>query len=615
MRKMPELADQMKKPLMTSAFYGLNENDIISDGELHDMRNFSGHGYPLLKLRRKRGVSDWNITGEPMVPLTGIHGRDQLVFVRGSTIFYNNIPVEGLTLSTAEGSYPKKIVSFGAYVLVWPDLKYFNTTDLTDNGSMNRMWSASGSTMTMVMCRGDGTNYDSTEITPGVEPPADPANGDLWLDESGSNDVLRQWSSATQEWVEVASTFVKVSGNGIGAGLKEYDTIDLSGLELAGEEPDPKIAGQVNQLNASTIVYAAGDDYIVISGLISQAIELEGLTGTVEANLQVPDMDFVCESNNRLWGCKYGLVNGQVVNEIYASKLGDFRNWRNYMGLSTDSYTASVGTDGPWTGCITQRGYPVFFKESAIHRISGMTPSTFQIQTTIARGVQRGSWRSLAVVQENIYYKSRDGVMMYDGNMPVSISEKLGSELYCDARAGVLGDLYYISMMDASGVWHLFNYDTTHGNWWKEDNAHALGFGSAGDDLFYIDEENNTLVSIMGSMGDPEGDIDWMAEFDLYGVHYNAAVETFSNAIRNQSYVSSFKIRMDLDEDAQMALYIQYNDGEWELKGERSGTGIRTFVLPVVPRRCDHVRYKLVGSGGVTVYTISRIMEVGGDGN
>ena len=614
MRSMPQLKGSPKKTLLTTAFFGLNNNEIIADGEMHDMKNMSGDSYPLLTLREKRGISNWNVTGETIVPLTGIHGRDQLVFIRGQNVYYNNYQITGLTVSTASNTIPKKIVSFGAYVCIWPDMKYFNTADLTDYGSMNRAWTMDGDEITMTMCRNDGTDYDMTSISKGDTAPENPTDKMYWLDESGDNDVLRQYSALTLEWVEVATTFVKIAGTGIGTGLKEYDCIDISGLELA-DDTDEKLAAQVNMLNASSIIYGAGDDYIIVAGLLSQAIETNDLADNpVHADLIIPDMDYVVESNNRLWGCKYGLVNGVVVNEIYASKLGDFRNWRCYMGLSTDSYTASVGTDGAWTGAITQRGYPVFFKENAIHRVSGMTPSSFQIQTTICRGVQRGSYRSLAVVQENVYYKSREEVMLYDGNMPVPVSEKLGDTLYSDARAGVLGDKYYISMKDAGNNWHMFIYNTKYNTWWKEDNTHAMGFGTAEDELYYIDEDDNTLVSVRGTFGTKEtAPIEWMAEFDLYGVSPSGSSDN-PNRVRNEKYISMFKIRMSMEDGAKMSLQIRYNNGPWEDMGTRKGTGLETFVLPVAPKRCDHVRYRLSGKGEATIYSISRILEVGGDG-
>ena len=49
-------------------------------------------------------------------------------------------------------------------------------------------------------------------------------------------------------------------------------------------------------------------------------------------------------------------------------------------------------------------------------------------------------------------------------------------------------------------------------------------------------------------------------------------------------------------------------------KGEIHGSRMGTFVLPVVPRRCDHLRFRMKGTGEMKIYSISRIMEVGGDG-
>ena len=166
--------------------------------------------------------------------------------------------------------------------------------------------------------------------------------------------------------------------------------------------------------------------------------------------------------------------------------------------------------------------------------------------------------------------------------------------------------------MDEDGDWNMFNYDTTHGNWWKEDNAHALGFGTAEDELFYVDEENNTLVAVRGSVGTAEDDFDWRAEFDLYGV--NSSGFNTMESVRNEKYVSLFKMRMNLAAGAYMQLWISYNGGDWEMMGERTGTGLGTFILPVIPKRCDHLRFRLRGSGDMRVYSITRYVEVGSDG-
>ena len=82
MRSIPMLQDGAKSIQMTSAFRGYNHNEIIADGEMYDMKNLSGDQFPLLTLRKKRGITSLDVEGQGSVPLNGIHGRDQLVFVR-----------------------------------------------------------------------------------------------------------------------------------------------------------------------------------------------------------------------------------------------------------------------------------------------------------------------------------------------------------------------------------------------------------------------------------------------------------------------------------------------------------------------------------------------------
>ena len=167
----------------------------------------------------------------------------------------------------------------------------------------------------------------------------------------------------------------------------------------------------------------------------------------------MPNMDFLIESGNRLWGCRYGTaLNGDVVNEIYACKLGDFKNWSCFMSLSTDSYTASCGTDGQFTGAITHLGYPLFFKENCVHKVYGNIPANFQIQDTACRGVQKGCHGSLAIVNETLFYKSRGGICAFDGSLPKDASYVLGNEAYSDAVGGAHGNKYYVSMKHSDGT-------------------------------------------------------------------------------------------------------------------------------------------------------------------
>ena len=623
MRKMPELSNGARQQRMTTTFLGYNHKEIIEDGEMYDMKNLSGDLYPLLAPRKKRASASFAVSGQSN-PLTGIDGRDQLTFILGTDVYWNFTKVNGLSVSDAENMCPKKIVNFGAIVCIWPDKVYFNTVNLDDYGSIDRLYTIKGQNVSLTMCRADGTDYDMTQITVSSTAPANPTNGKLWIDQSKDNDVLRQWSSAMEEWGEVATTFVKISADGIGTGLNIYDGITVSGLEAVGTA-SAKVKAQVSALNGSKIVYYGGTGYIVVAGLIS-ATQAALKSGTdVRADRVVPDMDWIVESNNRLWGCRYGWINGQVVNEIRCSVLGDFRNWERFLNNSQDSYVASVGTDGVFTGAVVQKGYPVFFKEECIHQVHGSMPSNFQIDTTVCRGVQRGSGRSVVIVNERAYYKSRTDVMMFDGSLPVSVSDQLGDILYSDARAGALGSKYYISMMDSENRWVLFTYDTNSQVWYKEDGFHALGFGKVADELYAIDEGNNLLVGMTGNVGEPdpehpiwtmEDDFEWEATFGLQGAEY-ARSSTGGRARRDtpgSRYISRFDLRLYIGEGAKVNLWIKYDDREWINKGQIPKMRLGSFVLPVVPVRCDHLRFRLTGTGTFRVYSITRYEEVGADG-
>ena len=616
---LPELQGSSKQQQMTTTFSGYNRSEVLYDGQMFDTKNLGGDLYPVLSLRKKRGYTTF--TGNDA--LTGINGRDQLTFIRGTKVYWNFNEVAGITVSAETNMIPKKIVNFGAYVCIWPDKVYFNTVKLSDCGSMERLFpesgTLSGSNVKLYLCRGDGTNYDMTAITVSASAPSSPANGKLWIDQSGDTDVLRQYTSATDEWTEAPTVYVKIEASNIGAGLQEYDVIDISGLEPTAAEASshPRVVSQIAGLNGSMIVYGCGTNYVVVAGLLSYA-QNALKNQAVRADLTIPDMDWVVESNNRLWGCKYGLAaNGtDVVNEIRCSALGSFRVWKRFMGNSQDSYVASVGTDGAFTAAVTQKSYPVFFKENCIHQVYGTTPGSFQINTTICRGCQDGSGRSAVVVNERVYYKARRGVMMFDGSMPVSVSEELGDVLYSDARAGALGDKYYISMKDKNNVWHLFTYNTERKYWYKEDNFRALGFGRVDDELYAIDEEHNKLAAMTGTTGTVEDDFEWMADFGLQGVRYAAGVNGYAREDSAGSrYLSRFNIRMYMDAGAEAELSIMYDsDGEWHKMPKIRGNRMGTKLIPVIPRRCDHLRFRISGKGECRIYSIARVLEVGNDG-
>lgn len=251
------------------------------------------------------------------------------------------------------------------------------------------------------------------------------------------------------------------------------------------------------------------------------------------------------------------------------------------------------------------KGNPLFFKENVMHRISGTQPSNFALNSTQCRGVQDGCWRSLTQVNETLYYKARTDVMAYDGSLPVSVSENLGDERYYEASAGAVRDKYYISMRDADQNWNLFVFDTRKGLWHREDSSHIQHFATVHGDMYMVQPgQPAALMSVNGTEGTPEEDFEWSVTFGVYG--YESEM---------QKYLSRFNIRAFLEAKAFMKMEIMYDsDGIWVDEGTVRCPARRTFMIPVIPRRCDHCQVRLSGKGEAKIYSYARVLEIGGDG-
>ena len=104
-------------------------------------------------------------------------------------------------------------------------------------------------------------------------------------------------------------------------------------------------------------------DWLSLQLIKRFAAETYTESGAITIARTVPDLDYFCENENRLWGVK--------GKEIFACKLGDPFNWNVFSGLSTDSYSVATGTDGDFTAAVSYLGYPVLLKPDAIHKVYG----------------------------------------------------------------------------------------------------------------------------------------------------------------------------------------------------------------------------------------------------
>lgn len=618
--KYPKLSEMQTSREWLDVFRGYNHNLRISEGEFYEMENLSSDNYPILSPRSQRGVyvSPYDMSLAPY----GMVAKDSLVYLVGTNNIVINggyYPIELTKEYDKDGKLiPKTLISMGAYVIIMPDKKYIrilpdDESEAFETGNIEATV-LTKSTVTFELCTADGSEHKNTIPSPTAptiteEMEENPSTIPLWIDTSETPHQLKMYSTSTGMWSSYATTYIKISCNDAGftTPFEVNDGVSISGV----------VDEDLQDLNASMVIWAKGDNYIVVKGIIDK---LTTQDSPICISRWMPSVDFIVEANNRLWGCKYGIAymgkeydpetntvvdkySETPVNEIYCSKLGDFKNWNCFAGISTDSYVASVGTDGVFTGAIPHLGYPLFFKEGYIHKVYGNYPANYQIQTTACRGVQKGCDRSLAIVNEVLYYKSRSGICAYDGSLPQEISSALGDMTYSKAVAGSLGNKYYVSMVDSDAQYHLFVYDTSKGLWHREDSTEALDFCTCRGDLYFIDWNGGQIKTVKGTGLQETKPIEWSATTGVIGTDSP-----------DKKYVSRLDVRMMLDVGSRVTFFVEYDSsGTWDYLFTMDGINLKSFAVPIRPRRCDHLRLKITGVGDAKIYSICKTVEWGSD--
>lgn len=493
-------------------FAGLDHNAAVRDGYLYDMRNLSGALYPVLSPRKGRTA----VRG--LTKPNGLFAREKLCFVDGTDFYYDGA-VKG---QVTDGE--KRFARLGAYVLIFPDKVYYNTT--TDEfGALEVNWTG------------------AAEITHYV------------YDAEGDAETVYAGNAITT--------------TGAAFPFEAGDAVEITGSAVDTNNRTPVIREIVN--GGKTLVF-------------TNNTFTEHGSETLTISRKVPDMDFFCENENRLWGCK--------GNEIFASALGNPFRWYNYEGLATDAYAVTVGSDGAFTGAAAFLGYAMFFKEDAIHKMYGAKPSNFQAMASAVSGVMAGCAGSMAVAGETLFYLSRTGVVSYQGGVPNVISAALGTEGFAEAAGGSDGTRYYLSARQGD-VWTLYCYDTRNGLWHKEDGIHAKWFARADGVLYYLDAADGTVYSV--GTGTCES-VSWMAE-----------TGDFTDGGPDKEGVLRLQLRLEADAGTTVTVSVQFDsDGVWREVRTVTAARKRSVILPIVPRRCDHWRVRIEGTGGCRLFGLTR---------
>lgn len=232
MDRLPTLIDVGKSKNIIGVFQGLNVTETIADSEFSDMQNLSSDEYPAASCRAPRSA-----VLKTYGKVNGCYYKNGLCVIDGSSLYYRD---ELITDSLTDSE--KLICGMGAYIVIYPDKKVFNTStkELTD------------------------IEYTFT-----------------------------QGSTATIAPTSDGSTFTRITCTGIGRGFKTGDGVTISGVTVTTTSGE-------DVLNGSKIIQGVTDDSITIVGQLSTS-QTQGSGIIVKRT--APSLDYICESDNRLFGC------------------------------------------------------------------------------------------------------------------------------------------------------------------------------------------------------------------------------------------------------------------------------------------------------------------------
>ena len=356
------------------------------------------------------------------------------------------------------------------------------------------------------------------------------------------------------------------------------DAITISGCTTQAANNKDVV---IKSLTADTITVA--DNTFVSATEASTSITLER---------KIPDMDFICESENRLWGCS------NDTQTIYASSLGDPTNFNVFEGLSTDSYALAVGTEGEFTGCCKLTSSVLFWKETKLHKILGGYPAEYSLYTYDIEGLQKGCHKSLQVINEVLFYMGLHGVYAYTGGTPSLISGNFGDHEFSRAVAGNDGDSYYLSLSEGEGH-HLFVYETRAGIWVREDGTRAVDFARIGKSLYFLDDTGAVWLAD-SRQDDPH--VEWLAQF-----------APFYETIQGRKTYSRLILRLELPKGSYLIAEVRTDGKVWKECGKVVGREYDTVPLRIAINRCDKFEIRLRGKGPCTILSMLREFSVGSD--
>ncbi len=627
-------------------FGGYNHSLYARDGDIYDMGNITSKYYPLISQREKRAtVSDvfdilvWEGTGHIW------HDKKTIKFPSEKTI---SEVTDGVTVElTVVGEYKS---NSGTYIVEDVDynigytLIHFEDADFITNKSEKDSGNLTIKLIQKkcnIIAMGSGENVYFVTDSGSFVYDGEICGGELntktskQFAETGSYIYIlpdnMYFNKETKEIVKIKSIsrgFWRM-GSAIG---KNFLSINAPS--------DYKNYFEVNDTVDVDIYYQPGKHFICTGAVIKDVYFYESdntldldfttdvfkefVTSTgwdyseqrneimrVTVTQGVPDLKHICAVNNRIWGCN--------DDTVFCTAFGQPLEWFEYTpsadGNDADVSFAVTPFDGfgEFTGCCVYDGVPMFFKENAVYKVYGDKASNFRLQLYEKPGVLKGAEKSIKIVGDSLFYLSPLGVMRFYGGTQKDMTTEFFQH-FKNGVAGEDGNNYYISLTADGENYRLFVYNLKKGLWSVEDDLKIMNFIKHDNKLYALAEkENGNQILCLNPGNDLSSPFDSEKEMEKED-KFSSFIE-FGDYYANspdKKGVSKLFLRICIEKDSSVEVKINY-DSEADTNGERvwqcvkkiETTAKKSFVLPMIPRRCDHFRLRIEGIGRFVLYSVS----------
>lgn len=576
-------------------FGGLKHCRACGDGEIYDMENVSLDELPLLKARPIRD----NFT-EMQGNVDGIYADNgKMIYIQQYEVpQHSELILLGVGALITDLAYPiqrHQFVRFGDRVVMLPEMRL-----------LNLIYDIKGTRESADELPESAQEYDAYAVRNVVTLPnyydIYVYNGTEWIN-NGRFDQPMEADTGVQPQVTFSENTITLSIPvdyvTKAAGFKAGDAVAISGCAEVPENNKTAIIREITG-DSSECVLRFSDNCFTLP---------EGETSVTETNVrirrEIPEMDFMFECNNRLWGAK--------EKRIYASKLGDPTNWYCFEGLSTDSWAIETQTKGKLLGGWGDY-YPYFLREDGMTYVCGTVPSGFQ--TYDKRGVpglKAGEERSIAHAGGLTIWMSREGVAIYgsdgwriekdafrDWNIARVIGASAGTKAYC---------LCNISEREKA----IICYDSVTGAWERHGADDMTDLCYDGGYVYALRvREQRSFVDVVNGKPYPQKwqDEGTVESYVRFGDTYLATEE--------RKAVDQLLLRVELEQGATLQVQIMYDSsGKYEtvktISAEDAAMIKRQINIPIQPRRCDHYHIRLNGTGGWTLYSMTQNVRIGSE--